>query len=246
MLKIIYTFAKNIIRLCSTRIRVFNMKKIFYLFALVAISLCFVQCETPSNNGDDSNDKLDGHKYVDLGLPSEIKWATCNIGANQPEQYGDYFAWGEVETKTDYTWDTYLYSEDDGETILKYSETDGKTELDPEDDAAAVILGGEWRMPTKTQLEELVNNCTWNWTTKNNVNGYEVVGPNGNSIFLPATGYYTLSDGLMYDGEDGFYWTKSISSVNLYHGSDLYFSSEDVYVGHDYRNFGLPVRPVHP
>lgn len=136
--------------------------------------------------------------YVDLGLPSGLKWASCNIGASSPEAYGEYFAWGETNTKDYYYFDNY--------SLLNLSMDDisGNAQYD----AATAKWGPTWRMPTKTEQEELLNYCTWSWTTQNEVKGYKVTGPNGNSIFLPAAGYrYQSESG--YAGEKGYYWSST-------------------------------------
>ena len=191
-----------------------------------------------------------GHEYVDLGL--SVKWATCNVGATTPEEYGDYFAWGEVEPKTTYNWSTYKYCKGTLETLTKYCYdsdygkngfTDNKTVLDPEDDAATANWGGEWRMPTKAEQDELLNNCTWTWTTQKGVKGYKVVGPNGNSIFLPAAGY--MFEGTLYNaGSYGHYWSSSLYTVIPGYAYYVHFYS--VYVDWDGSNryYGLTVRPV--
>jgi hypothetical protein len=133
------------------------------------------------------------HEYVDLGL--SVKWATCNVGATKPEEYGDYFAWGETTPKDAYDWSTYKWCNGGPSTQTKYctnssyGTVDNKTTLDLSDDAACANWGGSWRMPTRAEQDELRNNCTWTWTTQNGVNGYKVTGTNGNSIFLPAAGY---------------------------------------------------------
>ena len=137
-----------------------------------------------------------GRDYVDLGLPSGLKWATMNVGASKPEEYGDYFAWGETEPKKEYSWLNYkfeLSTDNNGPfskyvTNSSYGTVDNKTVLDPEEDAAHVNWGGSWRMPTEEEWTELRTNCTWTWTTQNGVNGRLVTGPNGKSIFLPAAG----------------------------------------------------------
>ncbi len=190
------------------------------------------------------------HEYVDLGLPSGLKWATCNVGAESPEDYGDYFAWGEVEPKEYYYWSTYKYGTDYNQ-LTKYCNnssygkdgfTDNKTVLDPEDDAAHVNWGGAWRMPTTEEQQELINNCTWTWTTQNGVNGYKVTGPNGNSIFLPAAG--CMHEGILdVDGSDGIYMSGSlyIDSPDLNYGV---FFSGGVHLGRGGRNYGRSVRPV--
>lgn len=154
-----------------------------------------------------------GHEYVDLGLPSGTLWATCNVGATTPEDYGNYYAWGETSTKETYSWDTYFDTNDGGSTFSKYNNNGGKTVLDPEDDAAHVNWGGSWRMPTKAEWQELIDNCTWTWTTQNGVNGYKVTsnkaGYTDKFIFLPAAGYRNASD-LSDVGSNGLYWSSSL------------------------------------
>lgn len=139
----------------------------------------------------------DDHEWVDLGLPSGTLWATCNVGANAPEEFGDYFAWGETAPKDYYAWSNYKWCNGSDETLTKYCNdstcgyngfVDNKDELDPEDDAAYVNWGPSWRMPTVHQTQELWQDCTWQWTQVNGVNGRLVTGPNGNTLFLPAAG----------------------------------------------------------
>ena len=180
-------------------------------------------------------------EYVDLGLPSGLKWATCNVGANSPEEYGDYFAWGETEPKTTYNRDTYKYY--DGSYYTKYTGNDSKTVLDPEDDAATANWGGSWRMPTTGEQRELINNCTWDWTTQNGVNGYKVTGPNGNSIFLPAAGNMDVGT-LSCAGLYGYYWSSSLITDYPGYAYSVYFSSVGVDWDYDYRRYGQSVRPV--
>lgn len=183
-------------------------------------------------------------QYVDLGLPSGIKWATCNVGAIKPEEYGDYFAWGEIKPKTAYSWSTYFDTIDGGSTFTKYT-TAGKTMLDLEDDAARSNWGGEWQMPTNEEWTELRNNCTWTWTTKNGVNGYEVKSKiNGNFIFLPAAGYHYLDD-LHNAGYYGYYWSSSLRVGNPDDAWGVYFGSDDVSRRSDGRCCGRSVRPVY-
>ena len=191
-----------------------------------------------------------GHEYVDLGLPSGLKWATCNVGATAPEAYGDYYAWGETETKTTYSWATYKWCNGSSSTLTKYNTSsdygtvDDKTVLDPEDDAARANWGGAWRMPTDEEWTELRENCEWTWTTLNGVNGYEVKSKtNGNSIFLPAAGFRSYDD-LNDAGYYGYYWSSSLLA-----GDPLgawYVSFDSYYVSRDYghRFCGRSVRPV--
>ena len=176
---------------------------------------------------------INGYEYVDLGLPSGLKWATCNVGASSPEEYGDYYAWGEVETKSEYTIDN---SKTYGKSM---SDISGNSTYD----VARAKWGGSWRLPTKKELEELESKCTWKWTTQNGMEGYKVTGPNGNSIFLPAAGCRDGSS-LYGAGEYVFCWSST-----PYESSDdlayvLIFGSaiRDVYF--DYRNRGQSVRPV--
>ena len=191
---------------------------------------------------------------VDLGL--SVKWATCNVGAKKPEEYGDYFAWGEVEPKPKetYSWSTYKYCVDNYNNLTKYCNdsyygnngfTDSKTVLDLEDDAAHVNWGGSWRMPTDEEMTELREQCTWTWTTQNGVNGYKVVGPNGNSIFLPAAGY-RYGSSLYNAGSDGRYWSSSLNSGNPSDAYNVYFYSSHVGRSYYYRGRGFSVRPVCP
>ena len=191
------------------------------------------------------------HDYVDLGLPSGIKWATCNVGATTPEGYGDYFAWGETTPKNNYDWSTYKYCNGSSSTLTKYNTNssngtiDNKTTLDLSDDAARANWGGTWRMPTRAEQEELINNCTWTWSTRNGVRGYKVTSKtNGNSIFLPAAGYRTGTS-VYTVGSFGYYWSSSLyeSIPNSAYG--LYFYSDNVDWNNCYsRDYGHTVRAV--
>ena len=125
--------------------------------------------------------------YMDLGL--SVLWAICNVGAEKPEEYGDYFAWGEVEPKEEYTWENYKWCDGTENVMIKYNDVDGKITLDPEDDAATMNWGDNWRMPSRVECQELIDNCIWELTTLNGVDGYKVIGPNNNSIFLPMAAY---------------------------------------------------------
>ena len=158
---------------------------------------------------------LDG--YVDLGLPSGTLWATCNVGASAPEEFGDYFAWGETEPKDYYDWSTYKWCNGDEETLTKYCEesslgyngfVDNKTELDPEDDAACAHYPGG-RMPSWEQIQELCDSCTWKWTQLNGVNGMLVTGPNGNTMFLPSADSKFDSPNSSF-GSGGYYWSRTL------------------------------------
>ena len=193
------------------------------------------------------------HEYVDLGLPSGTLWATCNIGANSPEEYGYYFAWGETSPKNYYSWSTYKWCEGNETTLTKYCTdsyygyndfTDGKMDLDPEDDAAYVNWGPDWRMPIKEQQQELIYECTWTWTTQNGVNGQLGTGRTGNTIFLPAAGrrwHELLDDG----GAAGVYWSRTLYEYDSDDTYYLCFRSDGVYWYSDgLRRSGRTVRAV--
>ena len=192
---------------------------------------------------------IDTHEYVDLGLPSGTLWATCNVGADNPEDYGDYFAWGETEPKSNYEWTTYKWCNGSSNTMTKYCTdsyygmVDNKMELDPEDDAAYVNWGSSWRMPTKDQQTELRTKCTWTWTTQNGVNGHLVTGPNGNSLFLPAAGYRFHSS-LYYEGSRGSYWSRTLYSSDPSWACGVLFNSEGLTWSTNDRYGGFPIRPV--
>ncbi len=214
------------------------------LFALV-MSLSFVACDAPYVESDFG---------IDLGLPSGTIWAAYNVGAMNPEDYGDYFAWGETTIKENYSWITYQWANGSDDVLTKYCTNsncgivDYKTILEIADDAAiaADIIGGDWRMPTSAEQEELIGECTWIWTTLNGVNGYRVIGTNGNSIFLPAAGSYRDKD-LYRAGTYGGYWSSSLCTIyqNIQNSAyGLYFNSSEYALGHSYRNYGASIRPV--
>lgn len=154
-----------------------------------------------------------GIEAVDLGLSSGLKWGSMNVGASSPEGYGDFYAWGETSTKTNYFWSTYKYGQTSWGPYSKYeSSTDRKTVLEPADDAARVKLGGTWRTPTKDEWTELRTKCTWTWTTRNGIKGRLVTGSNGKSIFLPAAGYKG-DNGLTNQGSYGCYWSATLAGI---------------------------------
>ncbi|MBQ2908060.1 MAG: hypothetical protein IJE47_09890 [Bacteroidales bacterium] len=207
------------------------MKKISSIIIMFG---CMLFLSQPMNAQEDcaTTASLNGHEWVDLGLPSGTKWATCNVGASTPEQYGTYFAWGELLPKDEYKSDNYLAKD------ISLDDISGNAEYD----VAAARWGGDWRMPTNTELQELSANCTWTWTKLNNVKGYKIIGPNGNSIFLPITGYF-----------DGSYFYSGTCENSLYRSStpygstyaySLYFDSNGHDVGYGSRFRGYTVRPV--
>ncbi len=200
----------------------------------------------------DNSCYINGHWFVDLELPSGMLWADTNIGAATAADYGDYFAWGETATKDVYSWDNYKYGTS-METLTKYNYTDGLTELEASDDAAVAAWGDQCRMPTSAEYKELLNSdyCSWSWVTMKDSNGADITGykvtskKNGNSIFFPTSGGH-LDDALILDGQNGFFWAASVSTIedglyayalNFGEGGYHFFSSYDRY-------HGFPVRPV--
>lgn len=203
---------------------------------------------------------------VDLGLPSGTRWAPYNVGASSPEEYGDYYAWGETETKTVYTWENYLYFTDKNGNGKPWSIIGGKAKTDLGEikdigndisgtmyDVAHVKWGGDWKMPTKAQYQELVDKCKWTWwTAQNNQKGYKVTGPNGNSIFLPAAGFRDEDMDVARAGFRGGYWSSTRDEVTFQNSYLLRFKEYDAFelnpVLHDvFANslrYGRTVRPV--
>ena len=190
--------------------------------------------------------------WVDLGLPSGTIWATRNVGASSPEDYGDYFAWGETAPKSYYDWGTYKWCNGSYYTLTKYCTNSGygyngfvdnKTELDPSDDAACAHYPGG-RMPSLEQIQELCNNCTWQWTQRNGVNGQLVTGPNGNTMFLPAAGG-RWGESLSGVGSYGGCWSRTLGSGAPYGAYVLNFLSGGWSRWNlNLRNSGFPVRAV--
>ena len=217
------------------------MMKQFSIFCRVMLLGIVCTLSIPAfshNNGEESGAP---YEAVDLGL--SVKWATCNVGATAPEQCGGYYAWGETEEKKSYEWSTYKWCNGSADTMTKYCAVDNKTVLDPEDDVAHVKWGGSWRMPTKAELDELRDKCTWSWTTRNGVKGYKVTGPNGNCIFLPVTGY-RYGAGIHNRTRSGIFWPSSLSCDDSSYAYYLYFDDE-YYDGLSYhRYYGHTVRPV--
>ena len=195
---------------------------------------------------------LNGHEWVDLGLPSGTLWATCNVGASFPENYGNYYAWGEISSKKTYNWSTYRYCNGAYNKLTKYCSraeygnngfTDALTTLEAIDDAAAANWGAGWRMPTYDEMNELKNNCTVTWTTHNGANGRLFTGPNGNSIFLPAAGFRDDSS-LGSAGSYGHYWSSSLYTDYPDCAWNLYVGSVNYGMDDTFRIHGLSVRPV--
>ena len=186
---------------------------------------------------------IEGHGYVDLGL--SVKWATQNVGADSPSDYGGCFAWGETRTKSRYDWSNCFDCLDSTGDSWGTYKIGGKTSISPTSghDAARENWGGTWRMPTNAEFEELCNKCDWTWTSQGGHEGYNVTGPNGNSIFLPAAGW-RIGTVRGTVGEFGHIWSSTLSASNSINARGLIFYSS----GHDTidssRRNGLSVRPV--
>ena len=214
--------------------------------------MLLVSCEQDVDNEESSENGCfhNGHEYVDLGLPSGTKWATCNVGATEPWEYGGYYAWGETEEKDNYDWSTYKWCNGSYDTMTKYcidsdyGTVDNKTILDLEDDVAHVKWGGSWRMPTIEEYEELGRLCTLVWCSVNNVSGCKVIGPNGNNVFFPAAG---VKYDCCLEGKGEFFvgWLNTL--YNKEYGAyciELELDElESEYDAYD-REMGLSVRPV--
>lgn len=214
--------------------------------------------DSDTNQSVVSNNENTTHEYVDLGL--SVKWATCNVGASKPEDNGNLYAWGETEVKEQYTvrtskWGFMPFSLKKYNINSEQGTVDNKTTLDLEDDVAHVTWGGNWRMPTKEEMDELHDNCTWEWTTLNGVNGYRVTskkqGYTDRSIFLPAAGY--KANGFYEYGRNGNYWSRSLMTDPYGDGSVICgtaacirFNNNQANVGWEDRVAGLSVRPVCP
>ena len=200
-------------------------------------------------------------EYVDLGLPSGTLWATRNIGASKPEEYGDYFAWGETKPKKDYSWETYQWCEGASyplpqSALTKYNPStswgkENNLELNMEDDAAYVNWGEEWRMPSIEQFKELIENCSWKFVTYKGVKGYHGTGKNGNSIFFPDTGYRSGTSIYNNKFRDGDYWSRTIyySFTSTGGGGNVTMANsiacdDGVSTSSSYRFAGLQIRPV--
>ena len=187
----------------------------------------------PTDDGSSCPDNKHPHA-IDLGLPSGTKWACCNIGAYGPHDYGDYYRWGETTPMREGdTMESYLFKGVDvGQNIsgTRY-------------DAAMAQWGNQWRMPTEEQVQELMDYCTFTWTTQNGVNGALIEGKNGRSVFFPASGYRNNGSSQLHTGGTyGYCWSASAYSSGL--GHNLYFNSRGFYWDNSYRAYGFPVRAV--
>jgi hypothetical protein len=185
------------------------------------------------------NDTITPGEAIDLGL--SVKWASCNVGTTSPEGFGGYYSWGETEVKSNYSESTYKYYDSSTNTYIDIGSDISGTEYD----VAHVKWGGSWRMPTHKEMYELCYKCKYEWITYNGVNGAKFTGPNGNSIFLPATGLH-LDTAVAYDGNWGYYWSASIYNEDSRCAWNIHILSSKAYPsGYDYqRRYAFSVRPV--
>lgn len=206
---------------------------------MLALSITLAAC-SPEDEGDSAAGA------VDLGL--SVKWATCNVGAEKPEDMGGYYAWGETEEKAEYKEANYKYVDDKDADGDFYDDLDNWTDIGANIsgtayDVARAKWGGKWRMPTVEEAEELLGKCEWKWTTVNGTDGYTVTGPNGNSIFLPAAGY-CYDDDIRDRNSSGNYWLGTQGKVGPIVGEYLFFNNRDCGPAYCNRSWGLSVRPV--
>lgn len=222
---------------------------LFIVIAIVGLIIGVVNyCDKEEEYVLEVDGTENGHDYVVLGL--SVKWATCNVGADYPEESGDYFVWGETSPKTtDDNVTTYKWWQGSSTTLTKYctdsdyGTVDNKIQLDLSDDAAHANWGGFWRMPTYAEFTELREKCSWIWTSKNGVEGYKVTSKtNGNSIFLPAFGNIAFGAASWF----GNYWSSSLCTDESSCAWNVFFESDHVVWTHQDRYGGYPVRPVCP
>jgi hypothetical protein len=244
-----------------------NMKPMHRLLVILGFLVGGLQCFSQSVSGE-----LDGHQYVDLGLPSGTLWATCNVGATEPTGSGDYFAWGEVNPKEDYSWTTYKYSEGENYHLVKYcfekdfGSVDQKKVLEAVDDAVSYQWGVKWRMPSKEELRELIDNCNWKW-----ISDFEGTGKagqvgtskiNGNKIFFPASGHrntpiykfaqmpgFSLpsiapSNGIEFENEFGGYWSSVLCDKGPMSAYLMNIGESLLEIGECKRCIGCTIRAV--
>lgn len=221
------------------------MKKTSFLTScfLCCIIMLATSCSDSNTNSPDLTNHIT-YNAIDLGL--SVKWADKNVGAIRPEVYGGYYAWGETEKKSEYSWFTYDFTNDNSgydfykyNTQSSYGYVDSLMVLEPQDDVAHIKLKGGWRMPTNEEWQELINKCTWEWDRVNGISGMRVTARNGNSIFLPAAGH--KYDGMRYYGEGSYcdYWSSSLAE-----NPREAWGMRDGHLHDDYRYNGFSVRAV--
>ena len=212
------------------------MKRTLFFVAIVVCSM-MLSCNEKEpevvDNGVFVSGEIDGYDYVDLGPPSGIKWATCNVGADSFEDYGDYYAWGEVETKAEYTTDN----------SVTWGVIIGNISGNVKYDVARNKWGGTWRLPSKEELIELAEECKWEVVTQNGVKGYKVTGPNSNKLFLPFAGY-RYGENLYNEENFGYLWCSNPYENNKDYSYSIEFNNNERKVLWDNRYDGQSVRPV--
>ena len=229
-----------------------------YLLGLLVMLFCFTACDSASQEPDEPSVDF---QPVDMGLPSGTQWAPCNVGANKPEEYGNYYAWGVTEApQENYDWKHYKYCAGTEYSFTKYCShedegyngfVDNKTTLEPMDDAATVNWGGNWRMPTRDEINELRENCDLSVIDVNGVSGFQFTSKiNGNSIFFPFTGTTIINPQTpdVYEisgaGTSTTIWTSSREEEVSYCGAAMYMRKGMTYQNGGQRNVGCAVRPV--
>lgn len=224
----------------------FKKTKVAVMLSMALV--CIIGCKKDNADGDGT---FGGHTYVDLGLPSGVLWASCNVGAISSEGCGDYFSWGETQLKSVYNWSTYKYCKGDYDQLIKYCNnsnfgyndySDNLNTLQPRDDAARTNWGSGWRIPTIIEWMELYQNTTSIWETINGVKGRLFVAPNGNSVFLPVTGFFWESR--VYYSDFGYYWSSSLFS-DPHTAYNFVITLDDYGISVSGRYNGLSIRPVH-
>lgn len=227
------------------------MKKVFYFVICTITAISMLSCGTKQKQVENEAVALPEektvvqteYKAVDLGL--SVKWATCNLGANTPYEIGDYFAWGETESKNEYTWDTYKHAHSLIDSITKYNPSDKKIHLEESDDAAYFCWGDKWRMPTASEINELLNECSLEWVSVNGIDGAKITGKNGNSIFMPVSGVKG-DDGIGYS-DMGWYWSNTLYNDEENAETNamlLIFGENGANCIPTVRYGGQPIRPV--
>lgn len=199
-----------------------------------------VKTRSKTNLKKQSDGVINGHDYVDLGLPSGTKWATCNIGSSSPEKFGNYYAWGETDAKDRY--DGNNYQVDGHRSELKKARIiDEAGNLRISNDIASIVWGSPWRLPTKDEIMELKEMCKWTPTVRNGISGLLVTGPNGHTIFLPKAGW---KEGKRLVNQGGTYWSATLFSTSSAQAFSLYIAADEAIVHDHYRADGCSIRPV--
>lgn len=222
------------------RMRKNKLLRMFILPVMISmLSASFIACNP---DGDEELETQNSVQAVDLGL--SVNWASCNIGAEFPEDYGDYYAYGEITTKLNYSSKTCAIDDFPLSELKNQGIIDSDNNLTASYDAATTKWGDSWRMPTFTEIEELVNKCTWSQSEQKGVSGYKITGPNGKSIFLPAAGN-RRGENLYYRGEAGYYWSATYLEMLGGNGAySLSFLDGEWGSAPGYHYFGCPIRPV--